>query len=63
MTYLYHEYRLPKSDSGYNVRVIFEFDDKRLFLACVMILTHCGFDPYFSLATNNMSSRLPVIGQ
>ena len=24
-----------------------------------MILTHCGFDPYFSLATNNMSSRLP----
>lgn len=59
LSYLYQERVLPKSESGYNVRVIFEFDDKRLFLACIMILTHVGFDPYFSLATNNMSSRLP----
>ena len=30
-----------------------------VYFACIMILAHCGLDPYFALATNNMSDQIP----
>ena len=59
LTFLYQEKFLPPSDTGHNVRWLFQFEDRRLYFACIMILAHCGLDPYFALATNNMSDQIP----
>ena len=59
LTFLYQEKFLPASDTGHNVRWLFQFEDRRLYFACIMILAHCGLDPYFALATNNMSDQIP----
>ena len=41
------------------LKILFQMQDKHLWIAVIFILVHVGMDPYYSLAVTNMSRTLP----
>ena len=60
--YLFHVY-LQNVMSDVNMvtylKILFQMQDKHLWIAVIFILVHVGMDPYYSLAVTNMSRTLP----
>ena len=60
--YLFHVYLqnvMSDVDMVTYLKILFQMQDKHLWIAVIFILVHVGMDPYYSLAVTNMSRTLP----